>query len=101
MVSGFVAVLVALVALGWVQALFMLGAIILVMQIEGHVLQPFLLGRAVKIHPLAVLLAIAIGIVLGGIIGALFAVPMLAFAKTFVQHLSDEVPEPSTNQVAR
>jgi len=100
-VSGFVAVLVALVALGWVQALFMLGAIIVVMQVEGHLLQPFLLGRAVKLHPLAVLLAIAIGIILGGIVGALFAVPMLAFVKTFVQHLSDDVPEPSTNQVAR
>lgn len=100
-VSGFVAVLVALVALGWIQALIMLGAIILVMQVEGHLLQPFLLGRAVKIHPLAVILAIAIGIVLGGIIGALFAVPLLAFAKTFIQHLSDDVPDPSTNQVAR
>ena len=55
-VSGFVAVVVALVALGWVQALIMLAGIIVVMQIEGHVLQPFLLGRAVKLHPLAVLL---------------------------------------------
>ena len=59
------------------------------MQIEGHVLQPFLLGRAVKLHPLAVLLAIAIGIILGGIVGALFAVPLLAFVKTFVQHLNE------------
>ncbi|SEQ95403.1 AI-2E family transporter [Microlunatus flavus] len=100
-VSGFVAVGVALVALGWVKALIMLGAIIAVVEIEGHVLQPFLMGRAVKLHPLAVLLAIAIGIILGGIIGALFAVPLLAFAKTFVQHLSDEVPDPSSNKVAR
>ena len=100
-VSGTVAVAVALVALGWVKALIMLGAIIAVVEIEGHILQPFLMGRAVKLHPLAVLLAIAIGIILGGIIGALFAVPMLAFAKTFVQHLSDDVPEPSTNKVAR
>jgi predicted PurR-regulated permease PerM len=100
-VSGFVAVLVALVALGWVKALIMLGAIILVMEVEGHLLQPFLLGRAVKIHPLAVLLAIAIGVILGGIIGALFAVPMLAFTKTFVQHLSDELPDPKTSTIAR
>ena len=63
LVSGFVAVLVALVALGWVQALIMLGGVILVMQLEGHVLQPFLLGRAVKLHPLAVLISIAIGII--------------------------------------
>ena len=100
-VSGFVAVGVALVALGWVQALIMLAAIIVVVEIEGHILQPFLMGRAVKLHPLAVLLAIAIGIILGGIVGALFAVPLLAFAKTFVQHLSDELPNPASNTVVR
>ena len=87
-VSGFVAVLVALVALGWVQALIMLAGIIVVMQIEGHILQPFLLGRAVKLHPLAVLLAIAIGIIVGGIVGALMAVPLLAFTKSFIQYLA-------------
>ncbi|MDN5805104.1 MAG: AI-2E family transporter, partial [Microlunatus sp.] len=86
-VSGFVAVLVALVAVGWVQALIMLAGIILVMQMEGHILQPFLLGRAVHLHPLAVLLAIAAGIIIAGIVGALFAVPILAFVKTVVQEL--------------
>ena len=100
-VSGFVAVVVALVALGWVKALIMLGAIILVVEIEGHILQPFLMGRAVKLHPLAVLLAIAVGIILGGIVGALFAVPTLAFAKTFIQHLSDDLPDPVTSVVTR
>ena len=88
LVAGFVAVLVALVALGWVQALIMLGAIILVQQVEGHVLQPFLLGRAVKLHPLAVILGIAAGIIVGGIVGALIAVPILAFGKAFVQYLA-------------
>ena len=87
LVSGSVAVIVALVALGWVEALIMLGGVILVMQIEGHVLQPFLLGRAVKLHPLAVLLTIAIGIIVGGIVGALMAVPLLAFTKSFVLYL--------------
>ncbi len=87
-VSGFVAVLVALVALGWVKAVIMLGIIIGVMQLEGHVLQPFLLGRAVKLHPLAVILAIAIGVILAGIVGALMAVPLLAYVKTFVQDLN-------------
>ncbi len=100
-VSGFVAVLVALVALGWFKALIMLVCIIGVMEIESHVLQPFLMGRAVKLHPLAVLLAIAIGIILGGIVGALFAVPLLAFTKTFVQHLSDRIPDPKTSVVSR
>jgi predicted PurR-regulated permease PerM len=88
LVSGFLAVIVALVTLGWVKALIMLGCIILVMQVEGHVLQPFLLGRAVSLHPLAVILAIAGGIIVGGIIGALLAVPLLAFLKSFVQQLS-------------
>jgi predicted PurR-regulated permease PerM len=56
--------------------------------VEGHVLQPFLLGRAVKLHPLAVILGIAFGIVVGGIVGALIAVPILAFGKAFVQQLA-------------
>ena len=93
-VSGFLAVIVALVALGWFKALLMLLGIIVVMQIEGHLLQPFLLGRAVKLHPLAVLLAIAIGIILGGIVGALMAVPILAFTKSFVQYLHGAVDPP-------
>jgi putative heme transporter len=93
-VSGFVAVIVALVALGWVQALIMLAGIIVVMQIEGHVLQPFLLGRAVKLHPLAVLLAIAIGIIVAGIVGALMAVPLLAFTKSFIQYLNGAAEPP-------
>jgi putative heme transporter len=93
LVAGFVAVLVALVALGWVQALIMLGAIILVQQVEGHVLQPFLMGRAVKLHPLAVIIGIAAGIIVGGIVGALIAVPILAFGKAFIQYLAG-VSEP-------
>ncbi len=99
LVSGSVAVLVALVALGWPQALIMLGGVILVMQIEGHILQPFLLGRAVKLHPLAVLIAIAIGIIAAGIVGALLAVPLLAFTKSFVLSLAggSEPPLGRTN----
>jgi len=93
-VSGFVAVIVALVALGPVKALIMLGFTIVVMQIEGHILQPFLLGRAVKLHPLAVLLAIAVGIIVGGIVGALLAVPLLAFTKSFIQYLAGAVDPP-------
>jgi len=95
-VSGFLAVLVALVAVGWVQALIMLAGIIVVMQVEGHILQPFLLGRAVHLHPLAVLLAIAMGIVIAGIVGALVAVPTAAVLNTIVNHLAgnDVDPEP-------
>jgi predicted PurR-regulated permease PerM len=87
-VSGFVAGVVALVALGWVPALIMLAGTIAVMEIEGHILQPFLLGRAVKLHPLAVLLGIAAGIIVGGIVGALMSIPLLAFSKSFIQDLN-------------
>ncbi len=99
LVAGFVAVLVALVALGPIKALIMLGAIILVQQVEGHVLQPFLLGRAVKVHPLAVILGIAIGIVIGGIVGALIAVPIIAFSKTFVQDLTGAAEPPLASAI--
>jgi putative heme transporter len=101
LVSGFVAVVVALVALGWVKALIMLACIIAVGQIEGHVLQPFLLGRAVKLHPLAVIIAIAVGIIVGGIVGALIFVPMLAFTKAFVQSLMETSQRPLVNQQFR
>ena len=95
-VSGSVAVLVAFVALGWFKALIMFIVIIGVVQVEGHLLQPLLLGRAVKLHPLAVLLAIAIGIIGGGVVGALIAVPILAFTKSFIQYLAGAVDPPIT-----
>jgi len=78
-IAGFLAVIVALIAKGWIFALITLGLIIAVQQLEGHVLQPLVMGRAVSIHPLAVVLAIAGGGVLGGIVGALLAVPTVAF----------------------
>ena len=77
--SGFVAVVVALLAKGFVYALITLGLIIAVMQLEAHVLQPLVMGRAVSIHPLAVVLGIAAGGVLAGVVGALLAVPTIAF----------------------
>lgn len=87
-VAGGVAVLVALVAEGPVVALIMLGVIVLVQQLESHVLQPFLMGRWVAVHPLAVIVAIAVGIVLAGITGALIAVPLTAVVNAVVGHLA-------------
>ena len=87
--SGFVAVLVALVDRGPVVALVMLGVIILIQQIEAHGLQPFLLGRLVSVHPLGVIFAIAAGVIVGGIPGALVAVPFVSAANAVVQHLAD------------
>jgi putative heme transporter len=92
-VSGAVAVLVALVDQGWVVALIVLGAVILVQQVEGHILQPLIMGRAVAIHPLVVIVGIASGVVLAGIIGALVAVPLIAVLNTGVRRLSRRRPE--------
>lgn len=87
--SGAVAVLVALVAKGPVAALAVLIAVIAVQQLEGHILQPLLLGRAVALHPLGVIMALATGAVLAGIIGALVAVPFVAVVNTAVRYLVD------------
>jgi putative heme transporter len=91
--SGAVAVLIALVDSGWVSALILLGAVIAVQQLEGHVLQPLIMGRAVAIHPLAVIVAIAAGVVLAGIVGALVAVPLVAVLNTGVRRLARRRPD--------
>lgn len=77
-VSGVIAVLVVLVAKGLVPALIVLAVVIGVQQLEGNVLQPLLMGRAVELNGVAVVLAVAIGTVLAGIAGALLSVPLLA-----------------------
>jgi predicted PurR-regulated permease PerM len=87
-VAGTVAVLVALVDQGPVQALIMLAIVIGVQQLEGHVLQPFLMGRWVSVHPLGVILAIAAGVLTAGVAGALVAVPLAAAVNAVVQHLA-------------
>jgi putative heme transporter len=92
-IAGFLAVVVALLAKGFVYALITLALIIAVQQLEGHVLQPLVMGRAVSIHPLAVVLAIAAGSVLAGIIGALLAVPIVAFLNSAIRVLAAREPE--------
>ncbi|KAA0016319.1 AI-2E family transporter [Antrihabitans cavernicola] len=91
--TGFVAVFIALVTKGLITALITFGIIVAVMQIEGHVLQPLLLGRAVRIHPLGVVLAITAGIVLAGIVGGLLAVPIVAVLNTAIRSLLADDPE--------
>jgi putative heme transporter len=86
--SGGVAVLVALVDSGPVTALIILGVVIGVQQVEGHILQPLIMGRAVAIHPLAVIIGLAAGVVLAGITGALVAVPIIAVLNTAVRRLA-------------
>ncbi|AXG15239.1 AI-2E family transporter [Intrasporangium calvum] len=87
LLSGAVAVILALVSHGFGVALIMLAVVIAVQQLESHVLQPVLLGHAVSIHPLAVILAIAAGSTVAGIVGALAAVPFAAVLNAVGKHL--------------
>ena len=93
LIAGSVAVLVALVAQGPWVALFMLIAVVIVQQTESHVLQPFLMGKFVRLHPLAIIVAIAAGVVVAGIVGALIAVPLAACLNGVVRHLAEEAKE--------
>ncbi|RAV18239.1 AI-2E family transporter [Mycolicibacterium sp. GF69] len=97
-ITGFLAVIVALIAKGAIYALITLGLIIAVQQLEGHVLQPLVMGRAVSIHPLAIVLVIAGGGVLAGIVGALLAVPVLAFLNSAIRVLT--APDPDAEKAA-
>ncbi|MDX3751186.1 AI-2E family transporter [Streptomyces sp. AK08-02] len=85
--SGALAVVVALVTQGVVTAVLVVAVVLAVQQIEGHVLQPFILGRAVRVHPLAVVLSVAAGGMVAGIGGAVVAVPLVAVTNTVVGYL--------------
>jgi predicted PurR-regulated permease PerM len=88
LLTGALAVFVALVYLGPLPALIMLGIVLLVQQVEGHVLQPLVMGTAVRVHPLAVVFAVAAGGFTAGIPGALFAVPTIAVLNVVVKYLA-------------
>lgn len=98
--AGGVAVIVALIAKGWVYALITLGLILAVQQLESHVLQPLVMGRAVAVHPLAVVLAITGGGVLAGIVGALLAVPVVAVLNSAIRVLVAPDPEAEQQEIA-
>lgn len=77
-VTGAFAVLIALIAEGLVVALIVLAAVVVVQQAESNFLHPYVVGRAVRVHPIAILLGVTAGAVLGGVIGAFVAVPLVA-----------------------
>ncbi|MFF8862547.1 AI-2E family transporter [Streptomyces sp. NPDC015139] len=91
--SGALAVIVALVTQGVFTAVMTLAVVLAVQQIEGHVLQPFILGRAVRVHPLAVVLTVAAGGMVAGIGGAVVAVPLVAVTNTVVGYLRQYAQE--------
>lgn len=98
--TGLLAAFVALIYNGPINALIMLGVVILVNQIEGHVLQPLVMGSAVRVHPLGVVLAVSTGALLAGIPGALFAVPLAASANAIVNTLVKKEWTPGVDPVA-
>ncbi|WP_082413397.1 AI-2E family transporter [Arthrobacter luteolus] len=87
-VTGGIAVLLALVANGWINAVVMLGIVLAVQQIESHILQPLIMGKAVSLHPLAVILGVTGGTLVAGIAGALFAVPLMAILNATVRYIA-------------
>src|SRR5699024_2291086 len=92
--SGAIAVLIVLVLNGWIGALIMLAIVLAVQQLEGNVLQPFLMGKAVEIHPLGVFLGVALGAMIAGIPGALFAIPLIAFVNATLLYVVGRDPSP-------
>jgi predicted PurR-regulated permease PerM len=105
--AGLVATLVALVDAGFTTALLVVGATILIQQIEGNLLQPIILERAVRLHPLVTVVAVGAGILIGGLLGAFLSVPLVAIAAQtanyyrtrntpeFVSHAKNGPPAPA------
>lgn len=100
-VSGALAVVVALVTQGVFAAVMTLVVVLAVQQIEGHILQPFILGRAVRVHPLAVVLSVAAGGMVAGIGGAVVAVPLVAVTNTVVGYLRAYSREAAVRQAPK
>ncbi|MDN6398972.1 MAG: AI-2E family transporter [Brachybacterium sp.] len=92
--SGAIAVLLVLVLNNWIGALIMLAIVLVVQQLESNILQPFLMGKAVELHPLAVFLGVAAGAMVAGIPGALFAIPLLAFVNATLLYVAGRDPSP-------
>ncbi len=101
--TGAIAIFIALVYGGPIPALIMLIGVLAVQQLEGHVLQPLVMGTAVKVHPLAVVLAVAAGGFLAGIPGALFAVPVVATINAMITFIAGgrwrETTDPSREEI--
>jgi predicted PurR-regulated permease PerM len=94
LVAGAAAILVTLGTKGWIAAVILLGVFILENQIEGHLLQPLVVGRIVRLHPLAIILVLAVGGIIAGIAGAIVAVPAAAAISYAWPYLRGESPEP-------
>ncbi|MGH3195753.1 MAG: AI-2E family transporter [Streptosporangiaceae bacterium] len=94
LVAGALAIVVTLATKGWVDAVVLLGILIVEDQLEAHLLQPQVVGRVIRLHPLAVILSLAVGGVLAGIAGAVVAVPIVAVITRAVPELRRRDPDP-------
>jgi predicted PurR-regulated permease PerM len=92
-VTGVLAALIALVAKGGVAALVVVGATVVIHNLEGYLVGPFVLGRAVHLHPVAVLLALTTGTIVAGVLGAFLAVPVLSIFLAIIGYYRSEQPE--------
>jgi len=90
LVAGGLAILVVLATKGWIAALILFGIMIVMNQLEGHLLQPQVVGKMVRLHPLAVILVLAVGGVVAGIAGAVVAVPITAAVTSAARALRDD-----------
>lgn len=101
--AGILAALVALVTNGPVAAVVVIAIVVFVNQLESHLLQPQIMGHSLKLHPLVILLALAAGTIIDGIIGAIFAVPIAATAWGIISVWNDDTPSspPVTGTRAR
>ncbi|GAB2533919.1 AI-2E family transporter [Brachybacterium huguangmaarense] len=97
-VSGVIAALLVLVLQGWVMALVMVAIVIGVHFIEADILHPFMMGHAVRLHPLGVFLGVALGAETAGIAGALFAIPLAAFLNATLLQLAGRDPSPELGE---
>jgi predicted PurR-regulated permease PerM len=93
--AGLAAVLIALVSGGLVKALIVFGLVIAVQQVEGHLLYPIIMGRTVNVHPIAVILALATGGILAGIVGVFISVPIVTVAATALAYVRESRERPA------
>jgi predicted PurR-regulated permease PerM len=100
-VAGALAVLVALAAKGPVTAVLVLVVVLLVQNLEGNLLEPLVLGRAVRLHPVVILLAVAAGALVAGVGGALLATPLTAMTHRVIGVLRDCPGRPPDERDAR
>jgi putative heme transporter len=91
-ITGALCVAFALLEHGLTSAIVVAVSIVVLFHLEGHLLQPVIMSRAVSVHPLAIALTVITGATLGGIPGALIAVPLVAFLNATVPALRADVP---------